>query len=87
MTKPQYIFRHISKRKSRTILFHCLYNPKTLRIIGMSAFDFDDDVAKECDYSKFTDEELNYTLAWLELMLETKLWEERDELEKDKEEE
>ena len=36
---------------------------------------------------QFTDEELNYTLAWLELMLETKLWEEQDELEKDKEQE
>ena len=87
MAKPQYIFRHISKRKSRTILFHCLYNPKTLRIIAMSAFNFDSGVGEECDYSKFTDEELNYTLALLELMLETKLWEEQDELEKDKEEE
>lgn len=76
MAKPQYIFRHISKRKSRTILFHCLYDPKTLRIIAMSAFNFDSGVANECDYSLFTDEELNYTLAWLELMLETKSWEE-----------
>lgn len=44
----------------------------------MSAFHFDDGVAQECDYSQFTDEELNYTLAWLELMLETKLIEEED---------
>ena len=76
MGKPQYIFRHISRRKSRSILFHCLYNPDTLRIRAMSAFHFDDGVAKECDYSHFTDEELNYTLAWLELLLETRLIEE-----------
>jgi hypothetical protein len=44
----------------------------------MSAFNFDSGVAQECDYSLFTDEELNYTLAWLELMLETKAWEEED---------
>lgn len=44
----------------------------------MSAFNFDGGVAQECDYSLFTDEELNYTLAWLELVLETKSWEEED---------
>ena len=78
MAKPTHIFRYINKRKSRTVLFHCLYNPKTLRITAMSAFNFDAGVAEECDYSLFTDEELNYTLAWLELMLETKAWEEED---------
>lgn len=78
MSKPTHIFRYISKKKSRTVLFHCLYNPKTLRITAMSAFNFDSGVAEECDYSLFTDEELNYTLAWLELMLETKAWEEED---------
>jgi hypothetical protein len=45
----------------------------------MSAFNFDSGVAEECDYTKFTDEELNYTLAWLELMLETKGWEENSQ--------
>ena len=79
MGNPKYIFRYISRKKSRTILFHCLYNPKTLRITAMSAFNFDGGVAEECDYSKFTDEELNYTLAWLELMLETKAWEENSQ--------
>ena len=79
MAKPKHIFRYINKRKSRTILFHCLYNPNTLRITAMSAFNFDSGVAQECDYSLFTDEELNYTLAWLELMLETKGWEENSQ--------
>jgi len=46
--------------------------------MAMSAFNFDSGVAEECDYTKFTDEELNYTLAWLELLLETKSIEEED---------
>lgn len=52
----------------------------------MSAFNFDNGVAQECDYSLFTDEELNYTLAWLELMLETKAWEEDKQEDKNSQE-
>jgi hypothetical protein len=62
-------FRYISTIKEKAVLFNTVYDPKSFKITHLAAFHFDSGVAKEVDYSILSDEELELTISWLELML------------------